>query len=232
MSLSSGSPEDPFDDPTALIPAVVQHARTGKVLMLGYMNREALDKTLATGRVTFFSRSKGRLWMKGESSGHVLQLSEIRWDCDRDTLLVLAHPEGPTCHTGTESCFDGRVLYKTPGPAPAFETLANLTETIKSRAGERPENSYVATLLTGPLGPLLKKMVEEAGETMAAVYEGNPASIRSEMADLLFHLLVTMERTGASLSDIIEILEKRTGKSGLEEKRNRRASNIQPEEAP
>lgn len=213
-------PDDFFPESTTLRPAIVQDATEGKILMLGYMNREALEKTLETGQVTFFSRSKKRLWKKGESSGHVLNLTEIRWDCDHDTLLVLAHPVGPTCHTGSDSCFDGRILFR-KGTPPSFETLADLQKVIHRRRSENPKHSYVAKLVTGPRGQLLKKLVEEAGETMAAVFEGTTEDIASEMADLLFHLLVTMERTGLLWSEVLAILAKRAGKGGIEEKRER-----------
>jgi len=222
---------DFFPDNQTLLPAIVQEPQYGKVLMLGYMNREALERTIETRQVTFFSRSRGRLWTKGESSGHFLVLEEIRWDCDQDTFLILANPVGPTCHTGTDSCFDGRILFR-KDYAPAFETLTNLQKLIHDRWSENPETSYVARLLTGPKGQLLKKLVEEAGETMASVFEERPEAIRSEMADLLFHLFVTMERAGITWSGILQILEKRTGKSGILEKQERPGKNTSsaPEE--
>ncbi len=223
---------DLFPDDHSLVPAVVQNASSGKVLMVGYMNREALDRTLNTGRVTFFSRSKGRLWTKGESSGHFLGLQEIRWDCDADALLVLARPEGPTCHTGTESCFDGRVLFRREGPKPSFETLDTLAAVIRARRAESPETSYVSRLLSGPRSALLKKLVEESAEVLAAVYEENTAAVRSEMADLLFHLLVTMERTGTGWDAVMEELDNRTGRGGLAEKRDRTKKTPYTQESP
>ncbi len=221
-----------FPDGETLRPVVVQEASFGKVLMVGYMNREACDRTIAGGKVTFFSRSRGRLWTKGESSGHFLNLLALRYDCDTDTLLALVRPEGPTCHTGTESCFDGRPLFPESGLRPAFEILGDLAGTIARRRGGDPETSYVARLLSGPRSPLLKKLVEEAGETMAAIYEEDAAGIRSEMADLLFHLLVAMERTRTPWADVLEVLEKRTGKSGLEEKRERSRDPLTQGEKP
>ncbi len=214
------NPDDLFPDERTLLPAIVQEALHGKVLMLGYMNREALRRTVETGRVTFYSRSRETLWTKGERSGHFLNLAEIRWDCDQDAFLILADPVGPTCHTGTDSCFDGRTLYRN-NPEPPFETLFRLQKMIHARWSDNPETSYVAKLLTGPKGQLLKKLVEEAGETMAAVYEEQPEGIRSEMADLLFHLLVTMERAGIPWADVLDVLEKRFGKSGFKEKEGR-----------
>ncbi len=231
MTGTDGS-TDPFGDGRTLIPAIIQNADSGKLLMLGYMNREALETTLRTGRVTFFSRSKERLWTKGESSGHFLAVREIRWDCDRDTLLVMADPEGPTCHTGTESCFDGRTLFQSEAPSPAFETLDRLSGVIRDRRTQDPDTSYVARLLSGPTSSLLKKLVEESGEIMAAVYEENPEAIRSEMADLIFHLLVTMERTGIPWKAVMEELERRTGRGGLTEKRERLKKNPNPKEIP
>ncbi len=210
-----------FPDEGILRPVVVQEVRFGKVLMVGYMNREAFHKTLDSGRVTFFSRSKGRLWTKGETSGHFLALVSLRYDCDGDTLLALVRPQGPTCHTGTESCFDGRPLFPETDVRPAFETLGDLSATIAHRRGGDPETSYVARLLSGPRSALLKKLVEEAGETMAAIYEEDAPGTRSEMADLLFHLLVAMERSHTPWEDVLEVLEKRTGKGGLEEKKER-----------
>lgn len=214
------NPPDFFQDGQTLIPAVVQDAGHGKVLMVGYMNLSALERTLETRRVTFYSRSRKRLWTKGESSGHYLLLNEIRWDCDQDSFLVMATPLGPTCHTGTDSCFDGRILFR-ENSTPAFETLESLQKMIHGRWSDSPETSYVSRLLNGSKGQLLKKLVEEAGETMAAVFEENPEEIRSEMADLLFHLLVTMERAGIPWADILRILEKRSGKSGIKEKQER-----------
>ena len=213
-----------FPDSETLRPVVVQEVRFGNVLMVGYMNRAALDRTLETKTVTFFSRSKGRLWTKGESSGHTLDLVALRYDCDADTLLALSRPQGPTCHTGTASCFDGRPLSPASDFRAPFETLGELAETIRSRRGEDPEKSYVAKLLLGPLAPLLKKLVEEAGETMAAVYEHDQPAIRSEMADLLFHLLLAMERTGTPWEEVLGVLQKRSGKSGIEEKKERTGS--------
>ena len=229
---TDNTPPDLFPDSRTLVPAVVQNASSGKVLMVGYMNREALDQTLGTGRVTFFSRSKNRLWTKGESSGHFLELQEIRWDCDADALLVLVRPVGPTCHTGTESCFDGRILFRQEGSRPSFETLDALAAVIRARREESPENSYVSRLLSGPRSALLKKLVEESGEIVAAVYEEDMAAVRSEMADLLFHLLVAMERTGIDWSSVMKELENRTGKGGLAEKRDRIKKTPNPQESP
>ena len=221
-----------FPDGETLRPVVAQEVRFGKVLMVGYMNREAFHRTVEEGRVTFFSRSRKRLWTKGESSGHFLRLVSLRYDCDGDTLLALVRPEGPTCHTGTESCFDGRLLVPGEEGRPAFETLGDLAGTIALRKDQDPETSYVARLLSGPRSALLKKLVEEAGETMASIYEEDAAGTRSEMADLLFHLLVAMERTRTPWEEVLGVLEKRTGKGGLEEKKERSRPTPKKGEAP
>jgi len=185
-----------------LLPAVVQDAETGRVLMLGYMNAEALDKTRSSGRVTFYSRSKQRLWTKGETSGNHLELVECRADCDRDTLLVLARPHGPTCHTGTDTCFgDART--------PRVGFLAELQRTIRSRAGADQGASYTARLLAEGVGRCAQKVGEEGVETALAAVGGNPEALESEAADLLYHLLVCLEAAGSDLDAVIDTLLKR-----------------------
>ena len=175
-----------------LLPVVVQDARTLRVLMLGYMNREALEATRASGQVTFFSRSKGRLWTKGESSGHVLQLVSLQADCDADTLLVLAHPQGPTCHLDRASCFPD---------APA-SLLAELSALVAQREVERPEGSYTGKLFERGVRRIAQKVGEEGVETaLAAVAEGDEALL-GEASDLLFHLLVLLRARGLDLADV------------------------------
>lgn len=175
-----------------LLPVVVQDARTLRVLMLGYMNREALEATQASGQVTFFSRSKGRLWTKGESSGHVLQLVSLQADCDADTLLVLAHPQGPTCHLDRASCFPD---------APA-SLLAELSALVAQREVERPEGSYTGKLFERGVRRIAQKVGEEGVETaLAAVAEGDEALL-GEASDLLFHLLVLLRARGLDLADV------------------------------
>ena len=176
-----------WDKQGGLLPAVVQDARTLQVLMLGYMDRAALAATLFDGRVTFFSRSKGRLWTKGESSGHVLELVGIETDCDRDTLLVRAIPHGPTCHLQRASCF----------PEAPSDFLGELDALVARRERERPEGSYTTSLF-------------EAGvETALAAVAQDDAALVGEAADLVFHLMVTLRARGLSLEDVRSELKRR-----------------------
>ncbi|TVS12171.1 MAG: bifunctional phosphoribosyl-AMP cyclohydrolase/phosphoribosyl-ATP diphosphatase HisIE [Wenzhouxiangella sp.] len=185
-----------------LLPAVVQDARDGRVLMLGYMNAEALEKTLADGRVTFFSRSKQRLWTKGETSGHVLALVDVAGDCDRDTLLVQAIPNGPTCHLGTATCF-GDTSW------PPVGLLARLQALIESRRDGDPERSYTTRLLQGDLARCAQKVGEEGVETALAAVTGN--KLTEEAADLVYHLLVCLTAAGSSLDQVLDELKQRRG---------------------
>ena len=185
-----------------LLPAIVQHAQTGEVLMLGYMNAEALDATQRTGHVTFFSRSKQRLWTKGESSGHVLALQSIRVDCDADTLLVQALPHGPTCHTGTSSCFGDAVR-------PPLGFLAELDALVAQRHTERPENSYTTRLFEGGIRRIAQKVGEEGVETALAGVAQGDEELLGEAADLLFHLSVLLRARGLSLTDVAALLAQR-----------------------
>lgn len=185
-----------------LLPAVVQHARTGEVLMLGYMDEAALAKTRESGHVTFFSRSKQRLWTKGETSGHVLALVDARLDCDADTILVRALPQGPTCHNGTSSCFGDDV-------APSLGFLAELDALIASRHAERPEGSYTTSLFEGGIRRMAQKVGEEGVETaLAAVAEDDDALI-GEAADLVFHLMVVLRARGIGFERVVSKLASR-----------------------
>lgn len=200
-------------DTNGLIPAIVQHARSGEVLMLGYMNREALEQTRETGLVTFWSRSRGELWQKGMTSGNVLRLVAIRQDCDSDALLVLAEPAGPTCHTGRPSCFfrdlDGEVLHER---VPVTSILSQLTDTIASRRSAPPEDSYTARLLTGGVDRISKKVGEEAAEVIIAAKNHSVEELTYEMADLLYHSLVLLECQGIPLSAVLVELQRRAMK--------------------
>jgi phosphoribosyl-ATP pyrophosphohydrolase/phosphoribosyl-AMP cyclohydrolase len=184
-----------------LLPAIVQHWLTGEVLMLGYMTAAALAETQRSGHVTFYSRSKQRLWTKGESSGHVLVLKSIRIDCDADTLLIQADPRGPTCHTGTSSCFgDGANV----GPPLGF--LAELDALVAQRHAERPEGSYTTRLFDGGIRRIAQKVGEEGVETaLAAVAQGDD-ELLGEAADLVFHLTVALRARGLSLGDVVKVL--------------------------
>lgn len=182
-----------------LLPAVVQDANTGRVLMLGYMNQEALDATLDTGHVTFWSRTKERLWTKGETSGNALQLVEIQRDCDNDSLLVTARPNGPTCHLGTVSCFT-----EAPG-----NFLAELDAIIKERKLDRPDGSYTAKLFASGTKGIAQKVGEEGVEAaLAAVAEGDEALL-GEAADLLYHLIVLLRSRDLALSAAMAVLKQR-----------------------
>ncbi len=185
-----------------LLPAIVQHALTGEVLMLGYMNVDALATTQRTGYVTFFSRSKQRLWTKGESSGHVLALTSLRVDCDGDTLLVGALPHGPTCHTGTSSCFGESVR-------PALGFLAELDALVAQRHAERPEGSYTTRLFEGGVRRIAQKVGEEGVETALAGVAQGDEELLGEAADLVFHLTVLLRERGLSLSDVADVLAAR-----------------------
>jgi len=185
-----------------LLPAVVQDADTGRVLMLGYMNDVALEKTRATGQVTFFSRSKQRLWTKGETSGNTLELVEVRIDCDRDTLLVQARPHGPTCHTGTATCFGD-------GIRPPLAFLGKLERVIEARRGADPASSYTAKLLDRGVKRCAQKVGEEGVEVALAATAGDRRELVSESADLLYHLLVVLAASNVRLEDVLEVLEGR-----------------------
>ena len=184
-----------------LVPAVVQDARSLRVLMLGYVNQESLQATLETGFVTFYSRSKQRLWKKGETSGHVLRLHNIRLDCDSDTLLIMAEPEGPTCHLGTESCFGN-------DDAPSLATLADLAATIHQRRLSPEPGSYTAKLFAEGIPRIAQKVGEEAVETALAASTKSP-NLKDEAADLLYHLLVLLEACDTDWLDVFRVLRER-----------------------
>lgn len=189
-----------------LLPAIVQDAVDGRVLMLGYMNTEALERTLESGRVTFYSRTKGRLWTKGEESGNVLELVSVRADCDRDALLVLAHPAGPVCHTGSATCFGSERI-----PATGF--LARLASRIEERAAADPRSSYTAYLLGQGLERCARKVGEEGVETALAAVSGDREHFVDEAADLVYHLLVCLHATDTSLDEVVGRLEQRNRQS-------------------
>ena len=177
------------------LPVIVQHAHDGRVLMLGYTNRDALALTLQTNEVHFWSRSKQRIWRKGESSGHLLSVVSIAADCDSDTLLCQTLPAGPTCHLGTPTCFDATT--------PAHPWLNELEALIATRAGADPASSYVATLLAGTPARRAQKVGEEGVETALAAVSGDRDALRGEAADLLFHLLVLLRGADLRIADVI-----------------------------
>ena len=194
-----------WDKGGGLLPAVVQDAASGRVLMLGYMNREALRTTLGTGRVTFYSRSRDSLWTKGETSGNFLELVEASMDCDRDTLLVLAHPAGPVCHEGTSTCF--AAAGETATGRLAF--LERLERIIASRVTGRPEGSYTARLFAQGPARLAQKVGEEGVELALAAVGSEDAKVVGEAADLLYHVLILLRQRGLSLADVAAELELR-----------------------
>ena len=194
-----------WDKADGLLPAVVQDARTGRVLMLGYMNEEALRRTLAERRVTFFSRSRGELWLKGATSGHYLDVVDITADCDLDTLLVLANPQGPTCHRGTTTCF---AEAREPETA-RIAFLASLEATIAQRIAESPEGSYTAKLYSRGIGRIAQKVGEEGVETALASVMGDDPELVGECADLMYHLLVLLKARNLSLDRVVQELESR-----------------------
>lgn len=185
-----------------MLPAIVQHWLSGEVLMLGYMNAEALAETQRSGRVTFWSRSRQRLWTKGERSGHVLALKSIRVDCDADTLLVQAEPHGPTCHNGTSSCFGDEA-----GLPLGF--LAELDALVAQRDAERPQGSYTTALFEGGIRRIAQKVGEEGVETALAAVAQGEEELLGEAADLLFHLAVLLRARGVSLADAVAVLARR-----------------------
>ncbi len=183
-----------------LIPAVIQDDRTLRVLMLGYMNREAYDKTVAEGKVTFYSRTKKRLWTKGETSGNFLYVKSVAKDCDDDTLLVRVVPAGPTCHTGSLSCFGGR-------ESEGF--IRELEAVIRQRKAEMPEGSYTTHLFNKGVNKIAQKVGEEAVETVIEAVDGNDERMLYEASDLMYHYLVLLISKGYTLADIEEELVKR-----------------------
>jgi phosphoribosyl-ATP pyrophosphohydrolase/phosphoribosyl-AMP cyclohydrolase len=190
-----------WDKMDGLIPAIVQDPGTGTVLMLGYMDRSALAATIESGHVTFYSRSRQRLWRKGESSGNVLRLIDVRGDCDGDALLVRAEPQGPTCHLGTTSCFGVE--------ADGAGWLASLERIIADRANASPEDSYTARLLAEGPAKAAQKVGEEGVEVALAAVSRDQQGLTEEAADLLFHLLVTLRGRDVPLSSVMDLLRSR-----------------------
>jgi phosphoribosyl-ATP pyrophosphohydrolase/phosphoribosyl-AMP cyclohydrolase len=189
--------------PDGLVPVVVQDDETGKVLMVGYMNAEALAKTEAEKVVTFFSRSKQRLWTKGETSGHFLQVKTILVDCDQDTILIKANPIGPTCHTGADTCF----FEKNEGKASFLNYLQK--EIIRDRKNNPSESSYTSKLFKRGVNKIAQKVGEEAVELVIEAKDTNDALFKGEAADLLFHYLILLEQRGMDLDDIVGVLKER-----------------------
>ncbi len=193
-----------FEKGGGLVPAIVQDAATRQVLMLGYMNREALEHTLATGGVTFWSRSRQSLWRKGETSGNTLQLETVRHDCDADALLVLVTPAGPTCHTGAVSCFGGGL---------GVGQIGQLWRRVERRAVERPVGSYTTELLDSGTDRCAQKVGEEGVEVVIAAKNDDDDALAGECADLVYHLLVLLAGRGLGLGPVLGVLEEREARS-------------------
>lgn len=187
-----------------LAPAIIQDHKTQKVLMLGFMNDEALKKTMAEGKVTFYSRSKKRLWTKGEESGHFLLVKEVLPDCDNDTLLIKAHPLGPTCHTGADTCWSERNHQE--------DFLYYLEDIIELRKKSNDEKSYVKQLFTKGLNKIAQKVGEEAVELVIEAKDNNKELFLGEAADLLFHYLVLLNAKGYNLQEVVSVLQSRHSK--------------------
>ncbi len=200
-----------YDD-RGLVPVIAQDAATGEVLMLAWASAEALRLTAETGRAHYWSRSRGRLWQKGETSGHAQEVAEVRVDCDADAVLYRVRQTGPACHTGERSCFhraaEGGELAPASDPRPV---LARVEEVVARRHAERPEGSYTTYLFAQGVDKVLKKVGEEAAETIVAAKNGDPAELRAETADLLFHLLVLWRALGFDFGEVYSELERRFG---------------------
>ncbi len=189
-----------------LIPAIVQDAFDGRVLMQGYMNKDALRITFESGQVTFWSRSRETLWTKGETSGHYLDLVDIHPDCDSDCLLIRARQEGPTCHLGLDTCFDTEAKVK-----PELAFLADLEQVIAKRDEERPEGSYTTSLLESGIKRIAQKVGEEGVETALAAAAGEDDEVLNESADLIYHLMVLLRSRQLDLGSLVEVLKTRHG---------------------
>ena len=194
-----------WDKGDGLLPAIVQDAGSGRVLMLGYMNRESLRRTLHDRRVVFFSRSRNELWTKGETSGHFLEVVDVSADCDNDTILVLANPVGPTCHKGTPTCFAGAAAPAATGIA----FIKSLEATIARRIADSPEGSYTARLYASGVSRIAQKVGEEGVETALAAVTRDDDQLVGECADLLYHLLVLLKARNLSIDRVVQELASR-----------------------
>jgi phosphoribosyl-ATP pyrophosphohydrolase/phosphoribosyl-AMP cyclohydrolase len=192
-----------WDKVHGLVPAIIQDAHSLRVLMLGYMNAQALAQTQATGRVTFFSRSRQCLWTKGETSGHYLKLVDIQVDCDQDTLLIMAEPAGPVCHTGDLDCFQGKALHATD------RFISQLQSIIDTRLSETPPTSYTATLAHQGMARMAQKVGEEGLEVALAAVTTDNTALLSESADLIYHLLVLLRARQLQWTQVVDALEAR-----------------------
>ncbi|MBI3753205.1 MAG: bifunctional phosphoribosyl-AMP cyclohydrolase/phosphoribosyl-ATP diphosphatase HisIE [Deltaproteobacteria bacterium] len=218
-------------DEKGLVPAIAQDCFTGDVLMMAYMNREAVEKTLSTGRAHYFSRSRNKLWLKGEASGNFQEVRAVYYDCDEDTLLLKIHQIGVACHTGERSCFFRRLDKESQESGvrsqefAELKILSELFETIKQRKKASPEKSYVASLYAKGPDKILAKIEEESAELIDAAKGGKREDIIHEMADLWFHAFVLLGQRDISLQEVLNELKGRSGVSGIEEKASRKKEN-------
>lgn len=215
-------------DAAGLVPVVAQEARTGLIRMLAWANREALERTLATGDAHFWSRSRQAMWRKGETSGNGLRVREVRLDCDGDVVLYTVDAEGPSCHTGATSCFyrraaqDGALAEDDRPADPPAVVLTRVADVIARRRRERPEKSYVVSLLDAGFPKINAKITEEARELCEALPEGDASHTAHEAADLIFHALVGLEAAGVPVDAVFDQLRRRFGVSGIDEKASRK----------
>ncbi len=218
--MNMGIDDIKFDD-RGLVPAVAQDFSTREVLMLAYMNREALEKTLSTGRAHYYSRSRKKLWLKGETSGNFQFVKGVFYDCDGDTILLVVDQKGPACHTGERTCFFRSIGKEAERPPAGPWILSDLFRVLLERKSAPPEKSYVASLYAKGLEKILGKVDEECGELIEAARDKGRKEIVHETADLLFHTMVLLAERGISAEEVYSELNRRFGTSGLEEKRRR-----------
>ncbi len=212
-----------FDKLGGLVPAIIQDADTRQVLMLGFMNREAYEKTIATGKVTFWSRTRQTLWTKGETSGHFLDLVSIANDCDNDTLLVKVHPNGPTCHTGTDTCWGETNTSFSPNDSP-LHFLCTLQDFIEQRKAQMPEGSYTTRLFRDGISKISQKVGEEALETVIEAINGPDDKLIYEAGDMIYHLLVLLTARGLRIEDIAVELRRRHDPEWDKQRRTEKAA--------
>jgi phosphoribosyl-ATP pyrophosphohydrolase/phosphoribosyl-AMP cyclohydrolase len=217
-----------FEKMGGLVPAIIQDADTRNVLMLGFMNREAYEKTMATGKVTFWSRTRETLWTKGETSGHFLDLVSIAVDCDHDTLLVKVHPHGPTCHTGTDTCWgeDNSALQGSSVQNSPLQFLSELQDFIEQRHEQMPEGSYTTRLFSDGVNKIAQKVGEEALETVIEATNGTNDKLIYEAADMLYHLEVLLTFKGLRIEDIAAELQRRHDPNWDAKRREAKANGI------
>lgn len=203
-----------------LVPAIAQDIRTGEVLMMAWMNAEALEETISTGKATYYSRSRNSLWRKGETSGNLQEVKSVRYDCDGDTLLLLVEPKGPACHTGERTCFYRAIGNEAARPAGPV-VFSELARVLEERKKADPKSSYVSSLYAKGLPKILAKIEEESGELVEAAAIKDNRQVLYEFCDLLFHSMVLLSQKGIAMDEVYMELARRFGISGIEEKNSR-----------